>query len=234
MKNLQQINPIDKTRIIPFNRNRNIAIKISKNEMTIIKKDYRLDTKYKQALVENLIYKIHGQLDSLPLKISFQKTKEEDPVFESYFLEKEYLYEKRGSEIDTCKQAPQREKDKIISLINFFYEQEYFWLDLKDDNFILTPDEKLYLIDFGSIGYHQPRPFKIKIEPDLLFLREQLGYEPDRSLFKKINDYNYERTQEGIHHLENSLIKKYLQNQELDSIQEEILERTFSSSVFKS
>ena len=102
MKNLQQINPIDQTRIIPFDRNRNIAIKISKNERTIIKKDYRSDTKYKQALVENLIYKIHGQLDSLPLKIFFQKTKEEDPVFESYFLEKEYLYEKIGSEVDTC------------------------------------------------------------------------------------------------------------------------------------
>ncbi len=156
---------------------------------TILKRDSKLSP-FKQAMVENAVYEKYGNLDGLPKKVFFWKYYP-DTYFEAepYALEKEYIEESPTMDLYDISE---REKKKMIDLIHFFYDEEFYFLDLKEYNFIVSPEDKLYMVDFGALGYADD--IDSNCFPDESFLMNYFNHKLSPKLRQRIIEYNVEKT----------------------------------------
>jgi hypothetical protein len=128
-------------------------VQIAKKEKKVIAKREYISSKLNQVEKENQIYGLMGNLDRVPKKIKFYdlnnydfQKKYEGKLLKPRILIKEYIFGKEYCD----EQLSSEEEQKMFELVGNFHREGLAYLDLNKRNLILTPDRKLFYIDFGT------------------------------------------------------------------------------------
>ena len=123
-----------------------------KDNKRFITKRGRIGHRFNQSKKENQIYEIMGNLDRIPKKIEFYDLNDFDfeqryggKLINPEILIKEYIPGRPYCD----EQLTTSEEQKMFNLVGDFHREGLAGLDLKRSNFVLTPDQKLFYIDFG-------------------------------------------------------------------------------------
>lgn len=104
----------------------------------------------KQAKRENNMYLKYGNLEGIPEKINFFDNISEEIKKEENFMNHILFKKFIPGEHYAGETIGAKEEQKMFDLIKFFNKEKYYVLDIASRNFILTPERKLYFIDFST------------------------------------------------------------------------------------